>query len=516
MRHALLLLLACATLAACGNPSDAEGWAKRAASRSRLDEKLDALGQVRKAAGDRRAAVPHLVRILEEKQAARARGEAAAALGEIGDPAATPALLSALALEAPDRDAVDARRRVVEALGALRAREAVPKLQELTTSPDGFTQVAAVDALGRIGDPAAVETLVSVATGDGVEPFTAKKALLALGRIGDPRAGKAVMRMLFEERPGVTFFPEAAFAASQIGKPMAAPLLAVLEGRDPELAGWARSRGIVPGALYAKSAQLLGDVAGAEAAPALVSKLAYRDADPGIELYVRVFAAESLGRLRAREAVRPLAELAAREQAPGARDRYCDALVRIGDPAAVPALRGAAASGGWDLRQGPLTAISRLGGKEERAFVAAAQAKDCAAGCDAERKSAYAAMLSRLDAAAACGETACWIGKLSESSAPVRDRAALEIGRAGAATHAPALAAAIAHPVDGDADLAARYHAVLGLAWLASREPLGAAGAELAERIDATIVQDRGRAITAGVNEEALRLATRLRREAAR
>lgn len=177
--------------------------------------------------------------------------------------------------------------------------------------------------------PAAIDTLVAVATG-APEPFTAKKALLALGRIGDPRAAPAVMRMLFEERPGVTFFPEAAFAASQIGRPMAQPLLAVLEGKDAALASWAKERGVVPGALYAKSAQLLGDVGGPEAVPALVQKLGYQDADAGVQMYVRVLAAESLGRMRAKQAVKPLADLAARERDPNVRDRYCDALARMG------------------------------------------------------------------------------------------------------------------------------------------------------------------------------------------
>jgi HEAT repeat protein len=515
MRNAIVL--AVLLLAACGNPSDPEGWAKRAAGRSRLDEKLEAIGQARKAKGDRKAAVPYLVEIVSKKSgpgARCARAEAAIALGEFADASAAPALVAALEPAASDRETIDANRRIADALGALRAREAVPALLELTRSKDGYVQVAAVDALGQIGDPAAIDRLVEIATGDGVEPFTAKKALLALGRIGDARASHAVMRMLFDERPGVSFFPEAAFAAYQIGKPMAAPLLAVLEGKDPELAGWARQRGVVQGALYAKSAQLLGDVAGAEAVPALVQKLGYRDADSGLEAYVRVFAAESLGRMRARDAARPLAELAARERDPAVRERYCDALARIGDPSILPVLRSAAAGGEWTLRAAPLGAVSRLGGRDDRAFVEAAKTKDCAAGCDAGRKDAYAGMLARLDAAGACdGNVACWANKLADPIAAVRDRAALEVGRAGGAPQAAALGAALVHPVAGDEDLAARYHAVLGLSWISARAPLGAAGADIAARIDAMIAADRGRALTAGVNEEALRLATRLRRQ---
>jgi hypothetical protein len=96
----------------------------------------------------------------------------------------------------------------------------------------------------------------------------------------------------------------------------------------------------------------------------------------------------------------------------------------------------------------------------------------------------------------------------------VRDRAALEVGRAGGAAQAGALGGAIVRPVSNEGDLAARYHAVLGLGWIAAREKLGAAGAEVAAKIDAMIAQDRGRTLTAGVNEDALRLATKLRRAA--
>ncbi|BDG04057.1 HEAT repeat domain-containing protein [Anaeromyxobacter oryzae] len=503
---------------ACGEPKDAEGWAKRAASRSRADERIAALEQVRKAPGDRRAAVPYLVEVVKDRKVPHARAEAALAIGEIGAGAADrdtiAALIDAVDPSAKDRDTIDANRQIAFALGALRAREAVPVLEKLTASPDGYTQVAAVDALGQIGDAAAVDTLVAVATSEGVEPFTAKKALLALGRIGDAKAGPTVLRMLFEERPGVTFFPEAAFAAVQIGKPMAAPLLAVLEGKDEALQGWARQRGVVPGALYAKAAQLLGDVGGSDAAPALVAKLGYRDTEPQLQLFVRVFSAESLGRLRAREGVKPLAELAAREVDPAARDRYCDALARIGDPAALPALRAAAASARvWELQAGPLAAISRLGGGEDRPLVTAARAA-CGGGCPRAQADALAAMDARLAAAQVCREVACWRGKLADQSPAVRDRAALEVGRAGGKDDARALADAIVRPVDGDEAVIARYHAILGLGWLAARAPLAPEAGAYADQLDRMIAQDRGRTLTAAVNEEALRLATRLRRTA--
>jgi HEAT repeat protein len=453
--------------------------------------------------------LPYLVQVL--KQAPLVRAEAALVLGEIGDPSAIPDLVAAVDPAAADRDGFEANRRLATALGALHAREAVPALQALTSSRDGFTQVAAVDALGAIGDPAGVEALSAVVGSPAGEPVTVQHALMALGRIGDARAVPVVLRMLFEERAGVSFFPQAAFAAAQIGKPMAPPLLAVLEGRDAALQGWARERNVVQGALFAKAAQVLGDVGGREVVPALVAKLGYHDPDASLEMLVHIFAAESLGRLRARESVKPLGDLLARETDPDARDRYCDALARIGDPAALPALRAAAARGDWDDREGALTALSRLGGAAELPVVEGAQAAACGPRCPKERAAELAGMRARLAAAAACADVGCWAGKLDDQRPEVRDRAALEVGRAGAAAEVPALLAAVLRPVGNDADLAARYHAVLGLGWVAGREKL-AGGPDLAAKLDGMIAAERGRRLTEGVNEDALRLAARLRR----
>jgi len=279
------------------------------------------------------------------------------------------------------------------------------------------------------------------------------------------------------------------------------------------LAQWARERNIPPGVLYAKTAQLLGDVGGPGVGTALIAKLGYRDTDPSLETLVRVIAAESLGRLRAGEAARPLSELLAREANPEARDRYCEALARIGDPAVLPTLRAAAGSGGWEMRIGALTALSRLGGSADLRLVESAQAGECQGPCTGDRAAAFQGMKARLTAASACANVGCWAGKLDDGVAEVRDRAALEVGRAGTAADAARLAKALLHPVNTDADLTARYHAVLALGWLAGREKLGAAAQDIAGQIDGLIAAERGRRLTESVNEDALRLAARLRRE---
>ncbi len=503
----IVLFLACA---ACqGTPKDPAGWARAAVRRSRTQEKLEALREARRAPGDRRAAVPDLVELL--KEGPRVRAEAATTLGEFGDPAAVQPLIAALdpsiGKELP-AEVNEANRHVATALGALRARAAVPLLLQLLRSRDGFTQVAAVDALGDVGDPAAVDALSSLATGDDVEPFVARKALVALGKIGEPRAAPGVLRMLFRERAGVSFFPEAAFAVYQIGAPMAPPLLAVLKGEDRELAAWAKEHGVAPGVLHAKAAQLLGDLGDARAVAVLLQDLAYRDAVPQLQLLVRVFAADSLGRLRARQAVPPLGRMLLEEQDPDARDRYAEALACIGDPAALGALRSAVRRGTWEERSGALAALSRLGTPDDGETLAGA-AREMPA-----HAQELARMKDRLAAAGECGTgVTCWIAKLSDSRSWVRDRAALEVGRSSGQGQAEALAISAALPVYSDDDLAARRHAILALEWVTAG-PMPAAGA-VADRLDALVAREKGRSLTAGANEDAMRLAVRLRRQAA-
>lgn len=216
-------------LSGCFDPSDAAGWAKRARDRSRTQEKLLALAQVRKAPGDKKAAVPYLLEVL--KQSPKVRAEAALVLGEIGDKEAVEGMVKAIDPNTADRDGFDANRRLADALGAMQSKEAVPLLLKLTASPDGYTEVAAVDALGAIGDPSAVATLSQLASSPTVEPVAAQHALLALGEIGDERAVPTVLKMLFEERQQTSFFPQASFAAVELGHPMAVRLLAVLMGK---------------------------------------------------------------------------------------------------------------------------------------------------------------------------------------------------------------------------------------------------------------------------------------------
>lgn len=122
-------------------------------------------------------AVPHLVSL--------SRGEnmevamfAVQILSRIKDPTSAQSLLPLL--EHTDSNISQA---AIEALGALKAREAVPGLIRLLDA-DLWLQFAAVAALGEIGDPRAVQPLLDAIPNE----MLAEPAVDALGRIGEPEA----------------------------------------------------------------------------------------------------------------------------------------------------------------------------------------------------------------------------------------------------------------------------------------------------------------------------------------
>ncbi len=133
-------------------------------------------------------AVPHLVSL--------SRGEnpevamfAVQILSRIKDPGSAQALLPLL--EHPDSNIAQA---AIEALGALRAREAVPGLIRLLDA-DLWLQFAAVAALGEIGDPRAVQPLLETISNE----MLAEPAVDALARIGSPDALPRLLSLLADQ-----------------------------------------------------------------------------------------------------------------------------------------------------------------------------------------------------------------------------------------------------------------------------------------------------------------------------
>lgn len=193
---------------------------------------VEALGKI----GDP-AAVPALCRALEDRKP-WVRAEAARALERIADPAAVEPLCAALAHPEPmvicrAGDALAAIGR--PAVGPL-VRTVHALCSRMQADPVGGALLAvslgrAAAALGRIGDPAALEGLVRLL--DSESEWVACCAAEALGRLGDPRAGETLFPLLtFAE---VELRTAAAIALARLKDPRS--LAAVLEALTHREAG---------------------------------------------------------------------------------------------------------------------------------------------------------------------------------------------------------------------------------------------------------------------------------------
>ncbi|HXJ18789.1 MAG TPA: HEAT repeat domain-containing protein [Polyangia bacterium] len=146
--------------------------------------------------------------------------------------AATVDALAALSLDDRVDAAVAAMARggdpalladVAQILGRRRTVSRVATLVQLAGHPNDNVAVAAIEALGRVGGRAAVDSLVtSVESGNF---FRAFPAIDVLGRSGDPRAVEPLARLLDQPQ----YATEAARALGRTGDPAAvAPLARLL------------------------------------------------------------------------------------------------------------------------------------------------------------------------------------------------------------------------------------------------------------------------------------------------
>ncbi|MCG3148448.1 MAG: hypothetical protein PCFJNLEI_01891 [Verrucomicrobiae bacterium] len=138
------------------------------------------------------ATMLHPLLLDTDAQVARA---AADAIGQLGNPASRQPMLAALTKCQPF-----AQARVVWALGALRATDAVPALIELIKTGSDETQSNAAEALGKLGDTQAVLPLRKVLTDMRSHgPTTRQRAIEALRLLGDRDSIKRIMQIITEK-----------------------------------------------------------------------------------------------------------------------------------------------------------------------------------------------------------------------------------------------------------------------------------------------------------------------------
>lgn len=156
------------------------------------------------------------------------RKAAAAALGKISAPTATAALLGSLNEEDP---AVLAS--VIESLGALKVREAVPKLVEFIDSRDSLEVLhATLEALGAIAEPTSAGVIIAARKKFMADRRLRRSFAAALGSFNAPGVEDALKPLLADECSNVRL--AAVDSLGRLKAVQALPELAAILGKDEE------------------------------------------------------------------------------------------------------------------------------------------------------------------------------------------------------------------------------------------------------------------------------------------
>jgi HEAT repeat protein len=527
MRALCVVLL----LAACkpADPKDPQTWEKQL-SDSEPQARVRALRELRKLKD--KAAAPQVALLLND---ALCKEDAALALEDLGGPAQVAPLVAAIDTTVgagSDQAARVANRtnaKIAEALGNIGAPEAGPSLLRLARASDDLVRLAAIEALGKVHAKDAVAELSHIVDDPTTQPLLIKKALVALGLIDDPAAIPALTHGLVIERQGVSFLPESSFSLYQIGAPAVEPLLKLAQDQDPAYLAWAKENERAAAGTYAKAALVLGDLGDPRAIPVLIAKLKYVDPDPQagtsklLSDLVREFAANALGRMRAKEAAAPIQALIAAKDESDVPQYASEALVWIGDRTQAKEMLKKAQTGGPRARQVLVQAVALLGdasfAKEMTALAVRISvkgncSKDLAELGQPETERPCEAMAKPLGESAAvlevaktCDSPGCWLMKLQDPQPMVRTRAAYELGWAGAAEGVPALV-----KICTDEELQVRVAAIRALDWLAAVPAAKPALQEGAKKLAEQLSQEQGKTRFQKVDEDLRRVQFKLSR----
>jgi FOG: HEAT repeat len=193
-------------------------WALASDDEQVRGEAALALGKI----GNRRAVAPLCASLKVGDSSLRQ--VAAEALGEIGDQRAVQPLIAAFG----DSDVV-VRRAAAQSLGKMGDLVVRPVIAALG-DPNELVRHSAADALGNIGGPAVQPLIAAFGNSDAlVRRFAAE----ALGKIGDPRAVEPLIAVLKDTDRTVR--EGAVNALRELGSHAVPPLCSALSGSDEQL-----------------------------------------------------------------------------------------------------------------------------------------------------------------------------------------------------------------------------------------------------------------------------------------
>ncbi len=174
------------------------------------------------------AAVPALAAVVADPQrSAQARRNAVWALCRIRTPQARAAVRTALA----DKDA-GVRQAAIHAAGVEKDAQASPILTSLVIKDEPPLRLKAAEALGRLGQPAAIPALLESLRRGGADHFLEHALIYALIRINDP---KATQPALDDPSPRVRQAGLIALDQMKDGRLTRETVVPLLDTDDPDL-----------------------------------------------------------------------------------------------------------------------------------------------------------------------------------------------------------------------------------------------------------------------------------------
>ena len=221
---------------------------------------------------------------------------------------------------------------------AQRRDTAVPALLSVLRDENAAVRLAAVESLGNLSDPRAVDALVQALKTD-TDPRVREAAAEALGQIDSPRAVPGLIAALGSEKVSAVR-AKIAWALGEIDDARAVEALGAAV-RDPD----AEVRRQVVWAL--------GELESPAAVPLLIPAL--KDAD----VETRKHAAEALGEIASKDAIEALIPVTKDADAE-VRKEAVSALGNIEDKRALPALEAAVRDANVEVRRQAVEAIGQL------------------------------------------------------------------------------------------------------------------------------------------------------------
>lgn len=344
--------------------------------------------------GAREQASPHRTRLAETARAARGKSSAALAtvLGWLdGEPvdAALEAMLAnpdarAAALKAlvsrgrraaeslrrrlPQEADLESRRDLIAALGRLGDAESVPALLDALTM-DADTVILALEALAKIGDPRALDSMIKLL--DHQSAAVRLASVAALSSLGRPELEGHTRRLLRDGTPRER--QSAVKIAGYFGWAAAAEDVRRAALSDPDLDTRKAALEVLPFFERADAAAALEDAlrdpeASVRAAAVRgLSHLPAEQAGPAVsraladaDLWVRYHAARAAEALRLQDAAAALARLATDDPAVPVRAAAAAAYGRAAGPAAAALLSRLAEDPSLDVASAALKALQEI------------------------------------------------------------------------------------------------------------------------------------------------------------